>query len=71
MRVHNYKYLRKEAAYISETQKSGDIIFFDDYNLLSYPGVVKAVDEFCDIYSYSKHLISASPERNYIIAIKK
>lgn len=60
-----------EFEYIEDKQENGDIIFFDDYALDLFPGVVKAVNEICRVHKYSKRVISASKNRGYVIATKK
>ena len=55
---------------IKDKQQKGDIIFFDDYTPKIFPGVVKAVDEICEKYNYSKEIITISDARAYVIAVK-
>ena len=43
---------------------------YDDYNIKKFPGIVKAVDEICNKYSYHKKLLSSSDDRGYVIATK-
>jgi hypothetical protein len=59
-----------EFFYLKDKQKKGDIIFFDDYTPDLFPGVVKAVDEICEKYNYSKRIITISQQRRYVIAVK-
>ena len=68
--AHNYYYLMSEFQNLREKQQKGDIIFFDDYTPKMFPGVVKAIDEICDKYNYSKEIITISQERAYVIAEK-
>ena len=68
--AHDYYYLMDEFLNIKEKQKKGDIIFFDDYTPKMFPGVVKAIDEICEKYKYSKKIITISDARAYVIAKK-
>jgi predicted O-methyltransferase YrrM len=69
--AHDYRSLMTEISVIHNKQNPGDIIFFDDYNDKKYPGVVKAVDEICTKYNYSKTVIKSSGARAYVVAEKK
>jgi len=68
--AHEYYYLMDEFLQIKDKQQKGDIVFFDDYTPKLFPGVVKAVDEICKKYNYSKRVITVSNERAYVIAEK-
>jgi len=68
--AHDYYYLMNEFLYICDKQEKGDIIFFDDYTPKLFPGVVKAIDEICEKYNYSKEIITISDARAYVIAEK-
>jgi len=68
--AHDYYYLMSEFLNIGEKQQAGDIIFFDDYTPRLFPGVVKAVDDICHKYNYSKEIISVGDSRAYVIATK-
>ena len=68
--IHEYENVMYEFKYINQLQKHGDIIIFDDYNNKLFPGVVKAVDEICQDYSYSKKVITANDQRGYVVAVK-
>ena len=68
--AHNYHYLMAEFLNIQNKQQKGDIVFFDDYTPKLFPGVVKAIDEICEIYNYSKEIITVSDSRAYVIAEK-
>lgn len=69
--VHTYNHLMAEFAAVGPRQRPGDLMFFDDYTPALYPGVVKAADEICDQHGYAKHVIVASPTRQYLIAAKE
>jgi len=66
--AHTYEYVQKEFSLIKDKQRSGDIIFFDDYTPAFFPGVVKAVDEICDAHDYSKQVITIGAQRAYVLA---
>jgi hypothetical protein len=51
-------------------QQKGDIIFFDDYQLEYFPGIVKAVEELEKDGSYRMNTIAVSEQRGYAIAEK-
>ena len=44
--------------------------FFDDYTPKLFPGFVKAIDEICQKYNYSKEVITIGEQRAYVIAEK-
>lgn len=69
--VHTYDHVMAEFASIRDRQVSGDVLFFDDYTPDAYPGVVKAVDEICRTNGYSLQVVTASPQRRYVIAQKQ
>lgn len=69
--AHEYYYLKAEFQNIKDKQQKGDIVFFDDYTPKMFPGVVKAIDEICKKYNYSKNIITISDTRAYVIAEKK
>jgi hypothetical protein len=69
--AHSYKYVMNDFYYIKDKQERGDIVFFDDYTPNMFPGVVKAVDEICQAYSYEKEIVNLSDQRGYAIARKK
>jgi len=68
---HEYENIIFEFQYINEFQEIGDIIIFDDYNINLFPGIVRAVDEICINYNYSKNIININDQRGYAIAIKR
>lgn len=68
--THHYNDVLIEFDAIKYKQKRGDIIFFDDYTPSIFPGVVKAVDEICDKYAYTKQVIQIDSNRGYVIAKK-
>tara|TARA_B100000519_G_C14207284_1_gene420932 strand:+ start:322 stop:1119 length:798 start_codon:yes stop_codon:yes gene_type:complete len=68
--IHEYESVMFEFKYINQFQKLGDVIIFDDYNDKLFPGVVKAVDEICQDYNYTKKVINANNQRGYVVATK-
>ena len=68
--AHTYKDVMFEFSHIKDKQKIGDIVVYDDYNIKKFPGIVKAVDEICNKYSYHKKLLKSSDDRGYVIATK-
>lgn len=69
--VHTYEHVLAEFSSIRARQQPGDILFFDDYSLCNYPGVVKAADEICRAHSYTKTVVAVRQERGYLIAEKQ
>ncbi len=67
---HTYDYAMYEFGYVTQRQKSDDIIFFDDYTPQLFPGIAKAVNEICDRYGYTKKVIRISEQRGYAITVK-
>jgi predicted O-methyltransferase YrrM len=68
---HEYFHVMNEFRYIAPFQKTGDVIVFDDYTPDKFSGVVKAVDEICNIYKYRKEIIKVNDSRAYVIAEKE
>jgi hypothetical protein len=68
--AHTYKDLMFEFKQIKDRQCIGDIIVYDDYNPDQFPEIVKAVDEICDKYGYSRTNLRASRKRGYVIGVK-
>ena len=68
--AHGYEDVMFEFSQIRDKQKSGDIIIYDDYNKVQFPGLVRAVDEICLKHSYSRVDINTESDRAYVIAVK-
>ena len=69
--AHSYQDVMAEINLIHRWQEAGDVIVFDDYNIVSYPGLVKAVKEACKAYNYSINIIRSNRDRDYVIAHKQ
>jgi predicted O-methyltransferase YrrM len=69
--VHEYDHVMAEFSSIRGRQRPGDVLFFDDYTIESYPGVVKAADEICRDHRYSATVVAANARRRYLIAEKQ
>lgn len=67
---HKYKDVKKDFIEISKKQSKGDIIFFDDYTINYFNGVVKLVDQIENDKSYSIKRFTSSEQRGYAIAHK-
>jgi hypothetical protein len=67
---HTYNDVMFEFNQIKDYQCVGDIIIFDDYNESQFPGLVRAVDEICSYFEYSRENLSAHKGRGYVIATK-
>lgn len=68
--AHTYKDVMYEFKCIKNSQKAGDIIFFDDYTKTLFPGVVRAIDEICSTHKYLKTAIQNNAFRSYAVGIK-
>lgn len=69
--AHTYEDVLFEFKIISNRQKTGDIIIFDDYNIKNYPGVVKAVNYVSNKMDYNTKIIhNEDTLRHYVIATK-
>jgi hypothetical protein len=69
--VHTRDYVTFEFESIRERQQPGDVVFFDDYTVGQFSGVVEAVDEICAKYGYDKDVIRTDDKRAYVIATKR
>ena len=67
---HEYIDVKLEIDFVSNRQKKGDIIFFDDYHDKLFPGIVKAVHELKQSKEYSIQIIVGDENRGYAIATK-
>lgn len=67
---HTYNDVMFEFKQIKDYQCKGDIIIFDDYNESQFPGLVRAVDEICSNFEYSRENLLAHRGRGYVIATK-
>ena len=67
---HTYNDVMFEFNQIKDYQCSGDVIVFDDYTESQFPGLVRAVDEICSCFEYSRVELSAHQDRGYVIATK-
>ncbi len=66
--AHGYDDVLYEFKTVAIKQRKNDIIVFDDYNLRDFAGLVKAVDDGCAQFGYSKQVIDAGKDRHYVIA---
>jgi len=69
--VHTYDHVMAEFTAIRDRQRPGDVLFFDDYTPDAYLGVVRAADEICTGFGYSRQVVTATPRRRYLIAEKQ
>ena len=65
---HDYDDVTFEIDYIKKRQDKNDIIFFDDYNKIDYPGVIKAISDlekensyYIEIFDFFYHNLSYTP----------
>lgn len=68
---HTFNTVSREIKIISKYQKSGDLIFLDDVNDITYPGIKKAVKnaESCKLYEFE--YVEGIDNRNYAIGIRR
>ena len=60
----------KEFKYVSDRQKNGDIVVFDDVTKQSFPGVCEAIDFIEKKFPYEIERINFTNKRGYAIAKK-
>lgn len=68
---HQYDDVFYEINFVKDRQKKNDIIFFDDFNLKKFPGVLKAINDKFFQNEYYHHILDYGEDRKYLIAIKK
>ncbi|MGV8168622.1 MAG: class I SAM-dependent methyltransferase, partial [Candidatus Nanoarchaeia archaeon] len=70
---HTYAAVKKELSWISNFQKRGDQMVLDDYTKSQFPGIVRAVDEFCETQkNYNKTIIkTGKTQREYVLLTRK
>ncbi len=69
--AHTYEDIMIEFDMVQQMQQPGDIVVFDDYNPLLFPGIIQGVDEGCDKWGYSKEIFGDNNGRAYVIAKKQ
>ncbi len=69
--AHTYRDVLFEFEIIAKRQENGDIIVFDDYNEVDFPGLVKAVNQGCECLGYDKRILSVGRDRSYVVATKR
>lgn len=68
---HGYDDVKFEFDYIEKNIKTGDVVFFDDYTPLLFPGIVRLVKEIQTMDRYNVTIISSNLHRDYAICKKK
>lgn len=69
--AHTHRDVIFEFCQVAGRQRPGDTVVFDDYTPCQYPGLVKAVDEICNLYNYAPKKLFAHSGRGYVVAIKQ
>jgi hypothetical protein len=69
--AHNYESVWFEFEQIKDRQQPGDIVVYDDYTELQFPGIVRAVNEICSSQHYHPTIINAHNRRSYVVATKQ
>ena len=68
--MHTEEDVWTEFSHVEKKQKRGDRVVFDDYSISKFPGVVGAVDELCEAFSYDVRIIEATENRSYAVATR-
>ena len=68
--AHTFEDVLFEFSQIRDSQRSGDIVVYDDYTPGQFPGIVKAVDHICKKYQYHRTNLNAHDGRGYVVAQK-
>ncbi|PJB69203.1 MAG: class I SAM-dependent methyltransferase [Alphaproteobacteria bacterium CG_4_9_14_3_um_filter_47_13] len=68
--AHTYEDIMIEFDMVRQRQEEGDVIVFDDYNPVLFPGIIKGVDEGCTRWGYRKDVFGDRQGRSYVIACK-
>ena len=68
--AHTYEDVIFEFQQIRDSQKTGDIIIYDDYTPEQFPGIVRAVDEICETHHYRRDDLKVHTGRGYVVAVK-
>lgn len=68
--AHEMNDILKEGKFVSDRQKKGDLIIFDDFNELLFPGVVKGVKKLCNELKYKCDIAGGKNNRSYAICKK-
>lgn len=68
---HTFYTVSKEIKIISKFQRKGDLIFIDDVNDITYPGIKKAIKnaESCKLYEFE--YVKGIDNRNYAIGVRR
>jgi len=69
--AHTYDDVMFEFMQVAPFQLAGDVIVYDDYNHIQFPGLVRAVDEICAHQGYDRIDIHAHKDRGYVVATKR
>ena len=67
---HTKEAVLEEFNYVSERQKKGDMIFFDDVTPNIFDGVCNAVEEIEKNYPYKMDYLPFDKNRGYSLAIR-
>ena len=68
--THNVSEVMNELSHVSKAQLPGDVIVLDDYDVVNFPGVVTAVDEFVERSEYRMDLIEINGTRCFAVLEK-
>ena len=69
--AHTHRDVIFEFRQVAGRQRPGDTVVFDDYTPCQYPGLVKAVEEICNLYNYAPKKLFAHSGRGHVVAIKQ
>ena len=68
---YDYDDVKYEIQYITKRQRKNDVIFFDDYNIKKFPGVVKAINKFLSKKEYTHKLLDYGSRKKIFSSNKK
>ena len=65
--AHKYSDVVSEGRFVAQRQKPGDLIVFDDYNKILFPGIVRGVEALVKEFDYQIEIIGGKDDRFYAI----
>jgi len=68
---HDEAHVREEFKWVAERQRRGDAVVFDDYNVESFPGVVRAVDAGLLRFGYDSEIVDIGLSRCLVHAVRR
>ena len=69
--MHSELYVAEEFAWVAARQECGDVIVFDDFNEVEFPGLVRAVERGLERYKYEPNVVDVGQQRRYLKAVRR